>query len=282
MTGNNFIRQSNSGESRLSHRISFIHHKGGTGKTTACLNIAGWLTKMNQQVLVVDLDPQANATSGLGVDLKSIDSAMNDVLLEQTSIKDIILETNSGVYLAPASVKLLSVETELAYNFDAVSILKNKLDEINNYFDFILVDSPPGFTLLMMNGIIATENIIIPMDSGVFGYETLETLKQLILNLEDEFNVKINIIMALLREFSPSIMHNGFTKKIHNMINEYFSINGLQNCTISKVSFSKKICQAQMRGLPISHYAPHSQISKIYQNIARNILRYFVLEGQHA
>jgi chromosome partitioning protein len=274
MAGNKFTKSCKNIGHNYAKRIAFVHHKGGTGKTTACLNIAGWLTKLNQKVLVIDLDPQANATTGLGVDLKSIESSMYDVLLQQSTIHEIILETHSGVYLAPATVSLLSAEMELAKKPNAMNILENKLEEAGTYFNFILIDSPPGSSLLMINGILAAKDIIIPLDTGVFGFETLDTLKTLILTLEDDYDVSINIMMTLLKVFSPSLLRNGLTKKIRKMITHYFSINGLQACTIFDVPVSKKVCLAQMHGLPISHYAPNSTVSGVYQKIAKEILRY--------
>lgn len=265
MTGKQFIKSYNTPH-HVNH-IAFVHHKGGTGKTTACLNIAGWLTKMNQKVLVVDLDPQANATTGLGVDLKSIENSMYDVLLNRANINEIILETDSGVYLAPATLHLLSLKS------DSATILKDRLRNLHDFFDFVLFDSPPGSTFLMMNSIVAAKNIIIPLDTGVFGFETLETLKTLILTLEEELRITIHIRMALLKVFSSSLLQQSLTKKIQKMIIHYFSENGLQNCPIIPIPFSKKVCLAQMKGLPISHYAPSSQVGTQYQQIANTILR---------
>lgn len=271
MMVNKFIPSKNSEDHCQAQRIAFVHHKGGTGKTTACLNIAGWLTKLGQKVLVVDLDSQANATTGLGVDLKSIQYSMCDVLLDDISIKKIILETHSGINLAPATIDLLSAEISLAQESDSVNILKKKLENLDNLFNYILVDCPPGSTLLMMNGILATKNIIIPLDTGVFGFETLATLKTLILNLEEELGTEINVMMALLKVFSSSLIDKIFTNKIRNMITQYFLKNGLKNCSIYDIPFSTKICEAQMNGLPISHYASHSKVGKTYYQIAKDI-----------
>jgi chromosome partitioning protein len=280
MTGTNFTKRDIAEHSVNAKRIAFVHHKGGTGKTTACLNIAGWLSKLNQKVLIADLDPQANASSGLGVDLKSVDHSMYDVFFNQASLTDIILETRAGVYLAPASVELLSVEAKLAHTANSVGILKKKLDSVDHLFDFILIDCPPGSTLLMMNGMVAAKNIIIPLDTGVFGFETLDALKAVILDLENELDISIDIIMALQKVFSPSLLRLGFTNKVHKMISKYFAQNGLQNCPIYKIPFSKKICLAQMDGLPISHYAKHSQVSLVFKEIAKSILKSFNSKGE--
>lgn len=247
-------------------RISFIHHKGGTGKTTACLNIAGWLTRMHKKVLVVDLDPQANATTGLGVSLKSIENSISEVLLNQIVLDQIILQTEPGIYLAPATPDLLVAK------IPCITQLHNCLGDIDQFFDFILIDSPPGSNLLMMNAIASAKNVIIPLDTGVFGFETLETLKILIQDLERQLQISINVMMALLKVFSSSLLHHNFTNEIRTMIKGFFNDNGLQNCTITNIPFSKKICEAQLRGLPISHYAPYSNVSRTYHRISKTIL----------
>jgi chromosome partitioning protein len=161
MFKNIFNKQAIAQEKKSALTIAFAHHKGGIGKTTSCLNVAGWLVKFGKKVLVIDFDPQGNATTGLGVDRHSIDSSIYNVLFEHKDFNEIILETDSGVYLAPASLDLLAVEPQLINQADKTAILKKKLAEIQQYFDYILIDTPPGSTLLMINGIVAAENIII-------------------------------------------------------------------------------------------------------------------------
>jgi chromosome partitioning protein len=198
-------------ETEDTRTIAFVHHKGGTGKTTSCLNIAGWLTKMKKKVLVIDLDPQGNATSGLGIDRTTIDSSIFDVLFGQKHIEEVIVQTDSGVYLAPSSIDLLAAETHMAGQANNTSLLKQKLEDTKEYFDYVLIDLPPGSTLLMINGIVASENIIIPLDSGVFAYETLDTLKTLVLDINEELKTQTNVLMVLLREYSTSLLDKFLT-----------------------------------------------------------------------
>src|ERR1700722_15225026 len=106
-------RSEQSTHSGSAERIAFVHHKGGTGKTTSCINVAGWLAKMNKKVLVVDLDPQGNAVAALGVDRKRIDESLYDVLFNNTNIKEVILETDAGVWLVPSSIDLIAAERQM-------------------------------------------------------------------------------------------------------------------------------------------------------------------------
>jgi len=255
-------------------KIAFVHHKGGTGKTTSCINIAGWLAKMNKQVLVVDLDPQGNATSGLGVDRNSVDSSIYDVFFGQQTIEKIILETDSGVYLAPSSLDLLAAEIHMAGQINNTNILKKELSSIENNFDYILIDVPPGSTLLMINGMVAAENIIIPLDSGVFAFETMETLRTLIIDIYEELGVEINVIMMLLRAYSITFFDRTPTQEVRKLLKGFLSSNLSLSIEILLIPFSRKIYKAQMRGKPISHYAPFSDVGRAYKRVAKKIINY--------
>ena len=257
---------------RTAQRIAFVHHKGGTGKTTACINIAGWLVKLGQQVLMVDLDPQGNATAGLGVDRKTTDGSLHDALFGAKPLEEVILETSSGVHLAPSSVDLLGAEMHLGGQANSAGILREQLGRIENHFDYILIDVPPGSTQLMINGLVASEEIIIPLDVGVFAYEALETLKTLVLSVAEELRVETRVKMVLLRECSYSIFDKGPTRDIRNLIRGFLESHRMPGVKVWTIPFSRKIGQAQMRGLPISHVAPYSDVGRIFQGIARDLV----------
>lgn len=270
MAANKFVTDKQT--QRMALSISFVHHKGGTGKTTSCLNVAGWLVKMKKKVLVVDLDPQGNATAGLGIDRNTIQNSMYDVLFGQKDIQGVIVETSSGVYLAPSSLDLLAAETHLAGNASNMGILRQGLSDIQGHFDYILIDTPPGSTLLMMMGIAASENIIIPLDTGVFAYETLATLKSLVMELNKELGVETNLLMVLLRETSISVLDKCQTWEIKKLLKEFLSENNMPGLKIFNIPFSRKIYRAQMKGMPISHYAPWADAGRAYSRIAKEIL----------
>lgn len=269
-----FKREGTESGGRRAVLIAFVHHKGGTGKTTSCINIAGWLVKMGKQVLVVDLDPQGNATAGLGIDRSTLDGSLYEVLRGEGAFHETILQTTSGVHVAPSSLDLLSCEMEMAGQANRVGLLAQRLRAIEPYYDYILIDVPPGSTQLMMNGIAAAEHLIIPVDSGVFGYETLETLKTLILDLADELGVEVNLMMVLLKGFSTSLLDGGLTREIRTMVINFLRSNGLSGVRIVTIPFSREVYRAQMKGQPISHCAPHSDVGRAYRRIAEAILNY--------
>ena len=229
---------------------------------------------MNKKVLVVDLDPQGNATAGLGVDRKTIDSSIHDVLFDQKNIAEIILETDSDVHLAPSSLDLLAVQTHMVGQINNPGNLKEELGNVEEYFDYILMDVPPGSTMLVINGIVASENIIIPLDSGVFAYEAMETLKTLVIDLNEEVGVETNVMMVLLREYSASVFETGLTREIKNLLKEFLAANNISSVKIFRIPFSKKVYKAQMKGMPISHYAPYSHAGRAYKRVAKEVMNY--------
>lgn len=270
----NIFRKHPEEEEENTRTIAFVHHKGGTGKTTSCLNIAGWLAKMKKKVLVIDLDPQGNATAGLGVDRTTCDGSIYDVLFGHKHLEEVILETDSAVYLAPSSLDLLAAETHMSSpaQINNTVILKENLAHLEDCFDYILLDVPPGSTLLMINGIVAAENIIIPLDAGVFAYETIETLKTLLIDLNEEAGVEANVMMVLLREFSTGILDIIPTWEVKRLLKKLLIENNMPQVKIFKVPFSRYVYQAQKKGLPISHYAPFSDVGLTYRKIAKEIV----------
>ena len=147
------------------------------------------------------------------------------------------------------------------------------MKSIEKQFDYILIDVGPGSTLLMINGIVASENIIIPLDSGVFAYETLETLKTLVLDLQEELKIETNVMMILLRDYSTWIFDRGPTQAIKDLVSEFLMSNQMPTVKIYSIPYSKKVYQAQMLGMPISHVAPFSDVGRAYKRIAEDMIR---------
>jgi chromosome partitioning protein len=252
--------------------ISFVHQKGGTGKTTSCLNVAGWLVKMKKKVLVIDLDPQGNATGGLGIERSTIEGSIYDVLLGQKSILEVILETSSGVNLAPASPDLLAVETHGDGMAEKMGAFRRGCREIQGHFDYVLVDTPPGSSLLMMMGIAAYGNIIIPTETGVFAFEALSTFKSLIVEMNKEAGMEVNLLMMLLRRASRAALNDHQTRRSKQWIKDFLVENSMPQVRVLRIPFSRRINEAQVKGLPLSHYAPHSGAARAFRKIAMRII----------
>jgi len=272
--------------------IAFAHHKGGTGKTTACLNIAGCLVKQQKKVLVIDMDPQGSATSGLGLS-RIQDCSVYRVLMEEEAINRCIFETKSGIYLLPAAIDLLVIDNRLGQTTHHAHRLKKHLAKVANHFDVILIDTPAGHTTLIVNAIIAANgHLIIPLDSGVFAYESLETFNIFINELAEAYQVPIQLLAVLLRQEVPRLAHSTNPWKtitqfwnnkpeqealaspisLESDIRVFWEQNGIKDVKIYQLPYSYQQVQAQIEGLPISHYAPDSELAQIYQKIAAALL----------
>jgi chromosome partitioning protein len=254
------------------HSIAFVHHKGGTGKTTACINIAGYLVKMGKKVLIVDLDPQANATAGLGIDRRSIDYSLYDVFFNNRAFQEIILESDSGVHIAPSSIDLLAAEMHMAEFSNPTRVLRTCLANIGDYYDYILLDVPPGSTMLMMNGIIAADDLIVPIDAGIFGVETMETLRILLRHIQDELGVESNIMLILLREYPANLFGKNPTKDLRSLLHDFLHKDRQSQAKIFTIPYSAAVYMAQMKGVPISHYKGYSDVGRVFKKIAKEIL----------
>jgi chromosome partitioning protein len=273
--------------------ITFAHHKGGTGKTTSCLNVAGFLQKQGNRVLVMDLDPQANATSGLGIDSRTLPLSVYDLFMSQfegfpeVSIQDIVRETRSGVYLAPSTLDLVGIEPFL-YNIEhRATVLKKLLSQDRPDYEFILIDTPPSMGQLVINGLVAADHTVVTFDRGIFALQGLDTLMTIFTDIEELLGEHISPDMAILTRWDdpekevrqgrfsrlvgrlkrsdPEIVRDReqlkiFEKEVRDRFPAVFII-----------PYSREIYEAQNAGLPISHFAPECEAGKAYQEITGEI-----------
>jgi len=255
----------------LAKHLAFVHHKGGTGKTTSCINISGYLIKTGKKVLLVDLDPQGNATSGLGVDKNSLENSMYGVMIGTTEMKDIILETDTGIHLAPATLDLVGAEAYMYGRQDRATILKRALGKVKSYYDYIMIDTPPGPGLFGVNGVVASDYVIIVLDPGVFALEGLEGLYLVFDDIRESVNVEINIKMAILTKCTKA----SFFSKIRGRQNPVKEIEKEAKKVFEKVfsiPYSIEIYESHLKGIPISHYAPKCKAGLSYEKIANEII----------
>lgn len=251
--------------------IAFVHHKGGTGKTTSCINISGYLVKSGGKVLLVDIDPQGNATSGLGVDKNTLESSMYDVMIGTTEMKDIILETDAGIHLAPATLDLVGAEAPMYRRQDRATILKRALEKVKGYYDYITIDTPPGPRLFGVNGIVASDYVIVVMDPGVFALEGLEDLHLVLDDIRESVNVEAKAEMAIITK----CIKESFFSKDRGIQGPVKQIEKETKKVIEKVftiPYSKYIYESHLKGIPISHHAPKCKAGLSYEKIANEIV----------
>lgn len=270
--------------------IAFAHHKGGTGKTTSCLNVAGYLQKDGKRVLVVDCDPQANATSGLGIDPERVEQSMYDVFMSvfegfpDVRTTDIIVPTASGIYLAPATLDLVGVEPYLYGIDDRAGILREVLTPVRDTYDFILIDTPPSMGQFVINGLVAADHTVVTLDAGTFALNGMEALSTIFNDIREMIGEGVNADFAILTRWGGSDDSGGglalFLKRIFSPASfaeeerEKERLKTFESEVRKKfrqvfvVHYSPLIYEAQQKGLPISHYAPESKPGRDYRTVA--------------
>jgi cellulose biosynthesis protein BcsQ len=216
------------------------------------------------------------------------------VLMDEVDIKQSILETESGIYVIPGAIDLLMIEHRLGHSKSQVQRLKTHLQPVANYFDVILIDTPAGYTSLIVNAIVAASgNIIIPLDSGVFSYESLEIFYLFLNELAKNYQVSIRFMAVLHREEVPSSLpkrptlnllkkmgrfwqttsksESSFLYTPESALQLFWEQTGMQPVKIYHLPHSAEIVQSQINGVPISHYASNSDIARIYQQITNEL-----------
>ncbi len=257
----------------MTKTIAFANLKGGTGKTTLCVNIAGYLTKINEaKVLVIDFDPQGNATSGLGIDSSSLEYSIYNSILkdcnkpEYVPITKIILQTEvDNLHLAPSEINLAALTMLLQKVPDRVSVLHRIIEPIKHYYDYILIDSPSDSGLFLLNTLRAADQLVVPLDSSIFALEALENLKIYCQDIEEMNDHVISEITIILNRYTKSRTKKANKLSASEAVEAQIKAMSHQ---LFKVPESVLVYQAQYEGLPISHHAPTSQLGKAYTAIA--------------
>jgi chromosome partitioning protein len=260
--------------SEIGECIAFANYKGGTGKTTSCLSIAGFLAKGGSKVLLIDFDPQASATSGIGIDKLTVKHSMYDAILSQCDgyagmpLKNIILETDvENLHLAPSEWDLAAAEVIMQNTPGKVNLLHTLTRSVQSCYDYILIDTPPSSGLLLMNCFVAADHVIIPFDPGVFSLEAIDNLKTAFLDVKRNTGHNFNkIIVVLTRYVEQDPLERLFfgdnpSRQVKKMLEGTFK-------SVFVVPESPEIYRSQQQGKPISHYAPKSKAGKAYKQIA--------------
>jgi chromosome partitioning protein len=205
---------------------AFIHHKGGTGKTTSCLQIAGILKNMGRSVLVIDTDPQANATLGLGVYSDSLQRHIYQYYIqhcqdtpEKVLLSDYIIKTVSGIDLVPSHLDLVGAEAVLYKNPARYHILKKGVDQVKNRYDHILIDTPPFLGQFLINGMIAADNSVMVFSSDIFAIAGYDHVNQIISDINEILGIKIKIRMGILNRWDN---HQVKTETFWEKVQQFF------------------------------------------------------------
>lgn len=246
--------------------ISVANQKGGVGKTTTTVNLGTILAKKGKKVLLIDADPQGNATSGLGVD-KDVELSLYDVLVNETEIEKTIQDTMiKNLKLCPSNINLAGAEVELVSMMSREQRLKEKLEEIKDNFDYILIDCPPSLGLITLNSFTASDSVLIPVQCEYYALEGLGQLINTINLVKKHLNKNIKIEGALLTMYD---IRTNLSNQVVKEVKRYFE-NKVYKTVIPR---NVRLSEAPSYGMPITEYDPRSKGAKSYIKFAKEFIK---------
>lgn len=257
--------QKREGKYTVTTVISVTNQKGGVGKTTSAVNIAYYLAKMGKKTLLVDFDPQGNASSGLGIDKQSLEGSMTDVILETKTLPEIIIPTDhKNLFLAPATSHLANTEVELANANRRFTRLKNAIDNTPNY-DFVIIDSPPSLSLLTVNGLIAARYVLLPVQAEFYALEGLGQLLETMKLIRKNMNPTLDLIGVL-----PTMVDGRTTLsgQVHEEIKKHFPGKVFKTVIPRNI----RLAEAPSHGLPVGVYDKFSKGARAYKAVTKEVI----------
>ena len=246
--------------------ISEANQKGGVGKTTTTVNLSTILAKKGKKVLLIDTDPQGNATSGLGVS-KDVELSVYDILIGDTEFDETLQETAiKNLKVCPSNISLAGAEVQLVSMMSREQRLKTKLDKIKDQYDYILIDCPPSLGLVTLNAFTASDSVLIPVQCEYFALEGLGQLLNTVNLVKKHLNKNLEIEGALLTMYDA---RTNLSNQVVKEVKKYFEDKVYKTVITRNV----RLCESPSYGMPITVYDPRSKGAKAYEKFAKELLK---------
>jgi chromosome partitioning protein len=248
--------------------IAIANQKGGVGKTTTAVNLSSCLGYKGKKVLIIDIDPQGNTTSGLGVDKKNIKKSIYDVLINDEKIKNALVDTAiENLKLCPSNIQLAGAEVELVSVISRETRMKVAISEIRDEFDFVLIDCPPSLGLLTVNSLTAADTILVPIQCEYYALEGLSQLMDTVRLVQKHLNPILDVEGVVLTMFDA---RTNLSIQVVDEVKKYFR-NKVYRTVIPR---NVRLSEAPSFGLPIILYDPKSKGSECYMDLAEEVIEY--------
>ncbi|MBD3238402.1 MAG: AAA family ATPase [Candidatus Moranbacteria bacterium] len=246
--------------------ISLVNQKGGVGKTTTAVNLAQYLSKLKRKVLLIDLDPQANATSGIGINKHRLPATVYDALIGRVPIRDVVMVSKSAQYsLVPSNPNLSGFALEIAQQPSREYILKKSIDQIRDYYDYILIDSPPSLDLLTINGLVASDFVIVPVQCEYYALEGLSRLLETLSRVKKALKPELKLLGAILTMYDK---RNRLARQVVKEVQENFPGRVFESIIPRNVRLS----EAPSYGKTIFNFASFSKGARAYELLAEELV----------
>lgn len=247
--------------------ICIFNQKGGVGKTTTNINLCAYLAMEGYKVLTIDIDPQGNTTSGLGLDKRNLELSMYDVLTSDTSLKDVILKSDlvQNLHIAPSTMELAGAEVEMIERNCREKILIDKISEVEDNYDFIFIDCPPSLGILTINALTASNSVLIPIQCEFYALEGVGQLINTIQLVKKSLNKNLTIEGVLMTMFD---FRTNLSNEVYKEVEKYFG-EKVFNITIPR---NIRLAEAPSFGLPIMLYDEKCKGAESYLNFTKEFL----------
>ncbi|GJL83849.1 MAG: cobyric acid synthase CobQ [marine bacterium B5-7] len=246
--------------------IAITNQKGGVGKTTTGINLCASLAKTRRRVLLIDLDPQGNATTGSGIDREEVEYSIYDVLLKDKRLDETCLETSSGYAIVPSESGLAGIQVELSNAEDRDHRLKNAIAALPDRFDYIFIDCPPALNVLTINALAAADSVLIPVQCEYYALEGLSGLLETIARIREGYNPDLKIEGILRTMFDG---RNSLANEVSDQLHKHFGDTVFR----TKIPRNVRLAEAPSYGKAVIEYDPACAGSQAYLALAGELLR---------